>query len=356
MDINEIFQRMKRLDYEMIKILNQRMELSLRTTRLPIRRLTDKDESEFFDHIRKIPERLVAHEFSDKILADIMQESRRVQERTKPLVGFAGEHGANSEMAVYAYDKEVVPIPCMKFIDVFEGVKNGRFNFGLVPVENSLEGGVTEVNDLLIRENLHIVGEVKLRIHHTYMTLPEVDPKGIRVVYSHPQALAQCREFIAQHRLEDLPFYNTAGAARMLSETRPKASAVIANKMCADIYDLKIIAENIEDSQGNFTRFLLLSDKVNRQQGNKCSMVFITRNECGALNRVLSILEHGGINMSRIESRPSRIHPGNFAFLVDFNGSPDKPNIARALKAINKETIMYKLLGCYNESAPINGD
>jgi prephenate dehydratase/chorismate mutase/prephenate dehydratase len=355
MEIKDIRKRIKRLDYEMIKILNQRIELALRSTRVRENGLTEEEEQEFLEHFEHMHEGLIGKEFGRSLFRDIMEESRRVLGQGRKLAAFQGEHGANSEAALKAYSREFAGIPCRKFVDVFDGLKQGWFDYGLVPVENSLEGGVTEVNDLLIQNDLFICGEVKLRINHALMTLEETDYRGVRVVYSHPQALAQCRGFISRNDLEELPFYNTAGAARMLAELRPKGSAVIANPLCADIYELKIIKENIEDNSSNFTRFVLLSKEPCRQ-GNKCSVVFITPDTCGALNKVLTILAEAGINMSRIESRPSRIEPGNFAFLVDFNGSIDEDRIARALEAVEKNTNMYKLLGCYPEAPRINGE
>lgn len=355
MQIKDIRKRIKRLDYEMIKILNQRMELALRSTRLQENGFSEAEEQEFLAHFEHMHEGLIGKEFGRNLFKDIMLETRRVKDHDYKLAAFQGEHGANSEAALKAYSREFAGIPQRKFVDVFDGVKQGRFDYGLVPVENSLEGGVTQVNDLLIRKDLYICGEVKLRINHALMTLEETDYRGVRQVYSHPQALAQCCGFIGRNHLEEIPFYNTAGAARMLAETRPKASAVIANPLCADIYELKIIKENIEDNSSNVTRFVLLSKEPSKE-GNKCSVVFITPDKCGALNRVLTILAQAGINMSRIESRPSRIQPGCFAFLVDFRGSIHEEPIARALQEVEKHTDMYKLLGCYPEAEVVKGE
>lgn len=351
MDLNEIQKRVKRLDYEVVRILNQRMELALRASRLKEEIVEAAAEKDILENVDRIPDRLVGKPFIRELFNGIITESRRLRRLDRKLVGFQGEHGANSDVAVRAAFSQLLPIPCMKFIDVFEEVKNGWFDYGLVPVENSLEGGVTEVNDLLIKEDLHICGEVKLRVRHTFLTLKETDPEGIRVVYSHPQALAQCRDFIHRRGLEDRPFYNTAGAAKMLSEVRPKGSAVIASKLCADIYDLELLEENIEDNSANFTRFALIAREQGKEEGNKCSVVFSTRDECGALNDVLTLFSRAGINLSRIESRPSKKHPGSFVFLVDFNGSINDERIAETLAGVEKTAVIYKLLGCYKEDS-----
>jgi len=350
MELKEIRKKIKRLDYEILHILNERMELSLKYSRQATKRQDKDADHEFIDHIHSIPEQLVRKEFIDTLFKEITSEVHYLHTVNRKMTGFQGEHGANSEIAVKTFDPSLIPIPCMKFVDVFEGVDNDWLDLGMVPIENSLEGGVTEVNDLLIRSPLFICGEVKVKIHHTLMTLHETDPKGIRVVYSHPQALAQCRDYIHRHNFEDRPFYNTAGAARMLSETRPKASAVIANKLCAEIYDLKIIEDNIQDENSNFTRFVLLSKTQFPGQGDKCSIVFSTNHRCGALNQVLTLFAEAGINLTRIESRPSRKEPGNFLFLADFSGSLDDPKISLTLDKVKNTTVMYRFLGCYKES------
>lgn len=349
MNNKEILQRIRRLDYEVVRMLNQRMELSLRASRLNSG-LNSEDDNELIKSMAALPERLVSKNYVEDLFKGITGESARLQQMKPQLVGIQGEHGANSDAAVRSGFPNMVPIPCMKFIDVFDGVKNGWLDYGLVPVENSNEGGVVEVNDLLIKENLFIGGEVRLRVRHSFLTLKETDPDGIRVVYSHPQALAQCRGFINNRRLEDRPFYNTAGAAKMLSETRPKASAVIASQLCADIYGLKLLETNIEDNSANYTRFVLITREKPDGTGNKCSYVFSTHHECGALNEVLAVFAESGINLTRIESRPAKNQPGNFVFLVDFKGSLNDPHIAEAIEKVSGKTTMLKLLGCYNEA------
>jgi len=351
MDLEEIRKKINQLDHQLVKILNQRMELTLQTARFKPPIQDKKREKKVLDNVGQMPERFISKEFIKKLFTDILAESSRLQSLGPKLLGFPGEHGANSEVAVRAYDSSLVPIPCMKFIDVFEGVNGGDFHYGLVPVENSLEGAVVGVDDLLMEYDLHICGEVKLHINHTLLTLPESDYKGINVVYSHPQAIAQCSKFINRHRLEAHPFYNTAGAAKMLSETRPRATAVIATKLCAEIYDLKIVNEDIENDASNFTRFILLSKEKGDQEGNKCSIIFTLKDQTGALYNVLKLFADAGINITRIESRPSTSSPANTAFLMDFSGSINDEEILETLVALEKKSIMYKLLGCYKKAS-----
>ncbi|MBI4713302.1 MAG: prephenate dehydratase, partial [Planctomycetes bacterium] len=216
--------------------------------------------------------------------------------------------------------------------------------------ENSLEGAVTEVNDLLVGTELKIVAEVKLPIHHSLLSLPETDYREIKAVYSHPQALAQCRGFLSRNNLEPVPFYDTAGAAKMISETRPKAVAAIASRHCAELYDLEIIKDEIEDDKSNFTRFLVLANESAKESGNKCSIVFSTKHEAGTLFAVLKIFSDAGINLTRIESRPIRTDPGKYAFFLDFQGSDRDQKVVRALAEAKQKSVMFKLLGCYKST------
>lgn len=355
MDLFEIRKNIDKIDNKIVKLLDQRMELTLRTTRFK-KKIQDKNrEKEIIDNAAKMPVRFMSKDFIKNFFISIMAESRQLQGRGPKLVGFQGEHGANTEVAILANDPALVPIPCMKIVDVFEGVLRGDFNFGLVPVENSLEGAVVGIDDLLIEHDIFIVDEVKLKINHALLTLPETDFNGIKVVYSHPQAIGQCSRFVRNYHLEAHPFYNTAGAARMLASTMPRASAVIASKLCAEIYDLKIIKENIGDDSSNFTRFIFLSKEKNKEEGNKCSIVFIINSRSGALYNILKLFADSGINLSRIESRPSKTNPENTAFLVDFHGSINDKRVSDTLTALEKKSIMYKLLGCYRE-ATISSD
>lgn len=351
MESEEIRKRLNRLDFELIELLNERMELDLRLGKIQDKNLDGECSCDNSRRLRvPVHERLINREFANHFFDGLDQQSRQLQAQNRKLTGFMGVHGANGDVAVRAYDPNMIPIPCMRFIDVFAGVRDGRLDYGLVPVENILEGQVAEVNDLLIQYDLHIAGEVNLPIHHALLTLPETDPLSVKEVYSHQQALAQCRNYLNLRQWEARPFYNTAGAAKMLSETKPKASAVIANKLCADIYHLKVIEENIEDESFNYTRFILLSACENPVPGDKCSLVFSTWHRAGALYQVLRIFAEAGINLLRIESRPSKDDPGNFLFLVDFKGNLSEPAIQKTLDVIRANTVICKLLGSYAEA------
>lgn len=352
MNLENIRTDINRIDREIIKLLDERMEYALKTRKLKGSIADEKREAAVYESILTYPRRLIGETFTQSLFRDVVTESKRLQEESPGLIGFQGAHGAHSEMAARAFDPEVVTIPCTEFKDVFEALDANILDLGILPVENSQEGAVTEVNDLLISIDtpFHIVGEIKLRIDHCLLTLPETDYREIKVVYSHPQALAQCRGFIARNKLEARPFYDTAGAARMLSSDRPNAVAAIAGKLCAKLYGLEIIKQGIQNENTNTTRFLVIAKGEGKGDGDKCSLVFSTRHEAGALYGILGLFSDAGINLTRIESRPLRSDPGNYAFLLDFKGSPNDKKVKGILEAVQEKCATYKFMGAYPEA------
>jgi prephenate dehydratase/chorismate mutase/prephenate dehydratase len=349
MDLEEIRKKIDLIDFQLVKLLNERMELGLRAKKFKETVADESREKAVIQNVGGYPQRLVRKDFAQELFKKIISESKRFQEEDLKLIGFQGEHGANSEVAANTYDLSLVTIPCLEFVNVFEGVEKDYFDLGIVPVENSLVGAVTEVNDLLAETKLTIVAEVKHPIHHCLMTLPDTEYRELKIVYSHPQALAQCRGFIARNKLEPRPYYDTAGAAKMISNSRPKAAAAIANESCAELYNLEIIKENMEDHELNLTRFVILSKQKIGEDGNKCSIIFSTKHEAGALFRVLRIFHEAKINLTRIESRPLRNEPENYAFHLDFEGSDKDAEVGKLLQTVKQNTLMYKFLGCYPE-------
>lgn len=352
MDLDELRRKIDTSDMEILKLLNARMEFALRTKRFKDNVSDASRESGLLQNIKKHSSGLIRPEFSEKLFGEIVSESKKLQEKYSVLAAFQGEHGAYSEIAVRNFDPSAVPIGCTEFGDVFGGVENGYFDIGMVPVENSIEGAVTQVNDLLVGTTLRIIGEVVVPVHHCLLVVPGTDYRDIKVVYSHPQALGQCGGFISRNKLEPRPYYDTAGAAAMLSRDRPTAAAAIANRLCAELYGLEVLKENIEDHESNSTRFLVLSKGKGRQaqKGNKCSIIFSTSHKAGALFLVLRVFSDAGINLTRIESRPVRGEPQKYAFLLDLQGSDEDRKISDALAKVEQECTMYKFLGCYREA------
>jgi len=234
MDLKETRKNIDKIDSELLKLVSKRMELALRAKKLrngaegngnvenvgngTVSTTSDEErENEIISNARKQSIGLVAPEFSEKLFRELIDEAKRVQGKNLKLIGFQGEHGAFGEIAVNETGNGAVPIPCLEFADVFEAVENGQLDSGIVPIENSLEGSVNAVNDLLIETDLQIVGEMNIPIHHCLLALPETDYREVKVVYSHPQALGQCRNFLLRNKFEARPYYDTAGAAAMLA-------------------------------------------------------------------------------------------------------------------------------------------
>ncbi|MCK5879729.1 MAG: chorismate mutase, partial [Holophagae bacterium] len=235
MDLEGVRKQIDRIDFEVLALLNRRMELALTSRKFKNEVLDEEREKVVLQTAATYAHGQVTPEFSQLLLSMVMTESRKLQEADRPLLGFQGEHGANSETAARAFQAEIASIPMESFAEVFDGVEAGVLDYGIVPVENSLGGMVSQVNELMATRSIHVVGEVLLPIHHFLLALPETDYRDIRVVVSHPQALAQCREFLTRHKLEGRPFYDTAGAAKMLFRERPGGTAVIAGESCAKL-------------------------------------------------------------------------------------------------------------------------
>lgn len=347
MGLKEIREKIDLLDSRILRTMNDRMELALMTKKFKSDIEDSEREKEILNRIRSNSTSLIDAGFIEKIYNEILKESKNLQQKDHKLVAFRGEHGAYGEVASRAWNSHYVPVPCNEFSDVFEGVKSGLYDYGIVPVENSLGGIVGQVNELLINTDLFVAGAVELPIYLCLLALPGTDHREIRSVYSHSQALAQCRNFLARNRLDPVQYYDTAGAAKMLVEETPKSSAVIASKLAAEIYHLESIKEDIDDFERNITRFIVLSKEENREDGDKCSIIFSTEHRAGTLFGVLEVFAKENINLTRIGSIPGGM--GSYAFFLDFIGSNRDEHVVRALEKVKKITSNFRLMGCYKE-------
>ncbi len=269
------------------------------------------------------------------------------------LVAFQGERGSFSEEAAYKLlGRRIRVRPCETFAATFESVTQGRANFCLVPIENTLAGSVYENFDLLLANHLHIVGEVNLRIVHNLIASPGTARREVRQVYSHPVALAQCSHFFAKNpRVERVPFYDTAGAVKMLTERSLGGAAAIASRIAAEVYHARILATHLEDHHENYTRFLLLSKTARvSPKASKVSIVFSTRNVPGALFKCLSVFALRDIDLTKMESRPLRGRPWEYFFYLDFIGNVKEKRCENALAHLGEVTNFLRVLGCYERA------
>ena len=347
MKLNEISRKIDKIDRELLVLLQERMGLALRSKKFQETTGDTDIETTALERMESMNLDLINRPFSQQLLKTIIEESKRLQNEDRQLVAFQGEHGAYGDVASRSLVPNGAYIPCLEFIDVFRGVEEGYLDLGVVPVENSLEGAVTQVNDLLTTTNLNVIGEVKVDVNHCLLATEATDYREIRVVYSHPQALAQCRDFLMRNKLEPRPYYDTAGAAKMLARENPKAAAAIASPLCAELYNLEIIKEGIEDGPSNSTRFLLLSREPFSGQGNKTSIIFAVAHEAGQLYGVLKLFADAEINLTRISSMPLRSDPGNYSFFLDFEGTETDPTVAEVMGRMKEMAISLKNLGSY---------
>jgi prephenate dehydratase len=262
-------------------------------------------------------------------------------------VSFQGERGAYSEAAALAFFNEnIETIPLPTFANVLENTQNNKSDYSILPVENSIEGSVGESNDLLYSTTLNVVGEIYHKIQHCLIGFNSLEK--IDTVYSHPQALGQCRKFIQEHNFKTVPTYDTAGSVKIIKELNKPNIACIASKQASEIFHVPIITEGIADNPNNFTRFLILSKKkIEESKKDKTSIIFSIKHEPGALQDIIKNFSEYGINLTKIESRPKKNTSWEYNFYVDFEGNETNPKIKEMLNKIQKKSLFLKILGSY---------
>ena len=266
-------------------------------------------------------------------------------------VSFQGERGAYSEAAAISFfGNEIEAIPCSTFADVLKNTENNDGDYSILPVENSLEGSVGESNDLLLSTDLNVIGEIYHRIHHCLIGTSSIE--DIDTVYSHPQALGQCRQFIQENSLKTIPSYDTAGSVKIIKDLNKNNVACIASKNAAEIFGVPVIKNGIEDNTNNYTRFLVLSKPNNSldiEDGTnaKTSIIFSVKHEAGALYQIIKEFYEHKINLTKIESRPNKNTAWEYNFYADFEGSQDNSSINDVLEKLRNQSTFLKILGSY---------
>lgn len=274
----------------------------------------------------------------------------RVNGTGKQRAAFLGEMGTFSHKACTQYfGDQVTAVPAPSFKTIFEGIKNGEVDFGIVPVENSLTGSIHENYDLLLEYNLKIVGEITLRIIHHLIGKPGVEIENIKRVLSVSMAFQQCRQFLERHDGWELVMVkDTAGAVKAVSEAQSMTDAAIAGKEAAAIHGMEVIAEGIEANPRNYTRFVIISaGQLQKGPRSKSSIIFSTGNQPGALFEVLKIYADHGVNLVKLESRPIHGKPWEYMFYVDLEADAESKEFAPILDLLKAKTDYLKVLGSY---------
>ena len=271
-------------------------------------------------------------------------------------VAYQGEPGAYSESAIYSYfGSSAQPLPCRTFSDVFRSVEMEKTAFGIVPIENSIEGSVNAVYDLFLKYDPRVCGEIILKITHCLIANPGTKLSDIKVIYSHPQALGQCRAYLESLNCELISTYDTAGSVKMIKEQGLTDAGAIAGERAAEIYSMNILARDIADNPNNYTRFFVLSKNDAPPSGNdKTSVIFSTKHIPGALYQALGEFAKRKINLTKIESRPTKRRPWEYNFYLDFEGHRSEQRCAEALEGLRSKAVFVKILGSYPKAPEIS--
>ncbi|MFP4600971.1 MAG: prephenate dehydratase [Persicimonas sp.] len=269
-------------------------------------------------------------------------------------VAYQGEMGAYSEgAAVEALGAKIEPMPCESFEAVFEALTDGRADRAVLPIENSLAGSIHRNYDLILRHDVHIVGEHIFRVRHNLLALEGVSIDVIEEVLSHPQALSQCEHYLRDLGATTRATYDTAGSAKLVRQEGLERSAAIASERAAEVYNLQMLAQGIEDDPENFTRFLILArepaatEATPEDRPMKTSIVFSLKDQPSVLFKALSVFALRDIDLTKLESRPLRGRKFKYLFYLDFAGSVNEERAQNALRHLEEIAPMLRVLGSY---------
>ena len=272
-------------------------------------------------------------------------------EKNIPVVGFQGEIGAYSEKAINLYFSKANSKAHKTFSDLFDALENEQIELAILPIENSIEGSVTESYELLLKSKVTVVGEINVKIEHALISHNGTNKDDIDVIYSHTQALGQCKAYLKNSGCDAVTTYDTAGSVKMIKEKNMKRAAAIASKDTAKLYNMSVIDENIQDHEDNFTRFFCLSKIPTKSTGNdKTSIVFSAGDVAGSLYKALKEFADGDINLTKLESRLTRKKAWEYNFYLDFEGHIDDENCKKAIQELINLGSSVKILGSYPRS------
>lgn len=351
MNLDDLRKKIDELDNRIVELISERIRVAedIGQDKKEKNRLIEDREREqrVLKHVRELArDNNISPGDIEGIYRQIIDVSKKIQ---SVKVAFQGEPGAYTEEAAFRFfGKLSEGYPCNTLDEVFETVEVGEAFFAAVPVENSLEGSITRAYDLLLDSPLMICGETELRITHCLIGGPGATLDTIKKVYSHPQALGQCRSFLSHLDCELFPESDTAGSVRMIKEQKLTDSAAIASARAAEIYGMKVIAKEIEDNPHNYTRFFILSKEDAAPTGNdKTSIVFSLKSKPGALYDCLKEFAASNINLTKLESRPTRHQPWEYNFYMDISGHHQDETVSSALQKLDELTVFVKVLGSY---------
>ena len=343
------------IDSELIRLLGKRLEYAVRTKRFKTA-LTDEAREESVKALAKQNARwLVRPEFSEHILTEIMAESRAVQSHDHALIGFYGEHGTLSEGCISDFCSSAMPISFTSNQDLFAQLKNKTIDWAIIPFEQVCDTSITEPLALFLESEFSILADIVIKPSYALMTLPESNYREIKIVYGHPEILARSKDFIERTKLQSQPYHESAAAALMLRQDRPLAAGVIAPKICAEIYNLHILKDSVDEANFDSSRFLLIGTPSTKMpslkaktENKKTMLYFHTNHGSGNLSAVLDFFSQEKINLLKIESLQSQSQQNSVSFLLEFEGDVETAAAKKVLQALTAKKITYRVLGSYS--------
>ena len=340
-----------RIDDQIIRLLNERSKSVIEIGKLKKEKNADANlhtagrEAEIIERLTKLNTGPFPHEAVRSVYREIMSASLSLEAPQK--VAYLGPRATFHMACMQKFGSSVQYVPVHSIKEVFSEVERSRANFGVVPIENTTEGVVNYTLDMFIDSNLLIYGEVLQEVSHHLLSKSGLI-EDVKKIYSHPHALAQCRNWL-ETNLPHVPAVEVASTARAAELcTDEPASAAIASELAGQLYGLKVIKARIEDNLNNFTRFLILSQKPSERTGkDKTSLMLSVKDKVGALYDLLRPFASHGINMTKIESRPSQRKAWEYIFFVDVEGHINEERVNRAVEEIKGRCLFMKILGSY---------
>lgn len=376
MDLLELRKEIDKIDEELIPLLLKRMNISQQVAKYKVEReipvLNQQREQEILDNVAEKCGDM--GEIIKTVFSATMDASRALQHK---IIGGGSELRQTVEQSLYdgritadgegiacqgvdgAYSgvaaNTLFPDSPVKFYrqfeDVFEAVNKGEAKFGVIPVENSTAGSVHESYDLIMKYRFYVVGAYDLPIEHCLCAKKDTEYENITDVYSHPQALSQCNNFLKNFDFTGINYTNTAAAAKLVSESDRDNVAVICSEKAAKKYGLKVLKRNIQNTSNNQTRFIVISKKlIIPGDANKISLIFSVAHKTGSLYRVLGRFSMAGLSLTKLESRPIENETFNYHFYVDVMGSVRQESTLDLICALSDELPEFEFLGNFNEA------
>ena len=353
-DLADVRKEIDSIDQQLHQLINQRAKCAQQVAQVKV--AEDGKGAVFYrpereaQVLRAVMERNqgpLSNEEIARLFREIMSACLALERPLK--VAYLGPEGTFTQQAtIKHFGHSAICVPFAAIDEVFREVEAGAVDYGVVPIENSTEGVISHTLDSFMDSGLQISGEVVLRIHQHLLLGENTRPDKISTIYSHTSSLAQCRKWLDAHYpgVERVAMPSNAEAARKVKSEWH--SAAIAGDMAAELYGLKRLAENIEDTPDNSTRFLIIGrEKVPASGDDKTSLMVSMRNQPGALHQILEPFNTYNIDMTRVESRPSRSGAWNYVFFIDFDGHIDEPRVQPVLKEIAERAADMKVLGSY---------